>query len=160
MVRVTYTGFWVPVKLAPTALAWNAYCRVPVCSSAASSLTPLITPAKTKKPWVVFLKEPGGMVTAKVPTWKVTSWVRGLMPGALLLKMKLVCRAKKSWFPAPPKARTRFAAKARKGTPGGGGTMATPEGNDPPRDRGHHRVGGRVDHRNSAKEGRDNDDGT
>ena len=46
----------------------------------------------------------------------------------MLLKMKLVCRAKKSWFPAPPKARTRFAAKARKGTPGGGGTMPTPEG--------------------------------
>jgi hypothetical protein len=56
---------------------------------------------------------------------RVTGSVRG---GAVLLMMKLVCRAKKSWFPAPPKARTRFAAKARKGTPGGGGTMPTPEG--------------------------------
>ena len=77
------------------------------------------------------MKEPGGMVTAKVPAWKVTGWVRGLITGAVLLKMKLVCRAKKSWFPAPPKARTRFAAKARKGTPGGGGTMPTPTGKVP-----------------------------
>ena len=48
------------------------------------------------------------------------------MPGAVLLKMKLVCRAKESWFGAPPKAITRLAPKARKGMPGG--PMATPEG--------------------------------
>ena len=30
IIRVTYTMFLVPVKLAPLAFAWNAYCKVPV----------------------------------------------------------------------------------------------------------------------------------
>ena len=44
---------------------------------------------------------------------------------------------------------SRLALKARKGTPGGGGTMPTPEGLFH-ENRGHHRVGGRVDHRDVA----------
>ena len=96
MLSLTVTGFVVPVKLARTALAWNAYRRVPVCSIAACMAAPLITPAKTKKPWFVSTKEPGGIVTAKVPAWSVTACVRGLIPGAVLLKMKRVCRAKES----------------------------------------------------------------
>jgi hypothetical protein len=29
MIRVKYTGFAVPVKLAPVAFAWNVYARCP-----------------------------------------------------------------------------------------------------------------------------------
>ena len=72
MIRVTYTGFVVPVKLAPVAFAWNAYCNVTVGLIRAFKLTPLITPAKKKDPSSCFVKEPGGMVVEKVPTWSVT----------------------------------------------------------------------------------------
>jgi hypothetical protein len=74
------------------------------------------------------------MVTAKVPIWSVTGWIRGLIAGAVLLKVKLDCRAK--------------------GEEGDIGNDAHANGAIPHRDRGpHHRVGGRVDHRdNSAAE--------
>jgi hypothetical protein len=45
-----HTGFLVPAKLGPVAFAWKAYRRVPVRLISACSLTPLITPAKTKDP--------------------------------------------------------------------------------------------------------------
>jgi hypothetical protein len=50
MVRVTYTGFLVPVKLAPVADALNAYRSVPAGVIDACRLTPPITPAKVKEP--------------------------------------------------------------------------------------------------------------
>jgi hypothetical protein len=75
MVRVTYTGFLVPAKLGPVAFAWNVYRSVPVGLISARSLTPSMTPAKTKDPRPFFLKEPGGMVMEKVPTWSVTGSV-------------------------------------------------------------------------------------
>jgi hypothetical protein len=52
-------------------------------------------PTKMKKLWLVSTKEPG-VVTAKVPAWSVTGWVRGLIAGAVLLKMKRACRANES----------------------------------------------------------------
>ena len=88
MIRVTYIGFVVPVKLAPVADAWNAYRKVPVSLISAFRFTPLITPAKVKGPALFCVKEPGGMVVVKVPTWSVTGSVRGWML-AVLLKVKL-----------------------------------------------------------------------
>ena len=55
------------------------------------------------------------MVTAKVPAWSVTGWVRGLIAGAVLLKVKLDCRAKASWFGAPPKADIERGAEGEEG---------------------------------------------
>ena len=72
MIRVTYTGFVVPVKFAPVAFAWNAYCSVPVGFIRAFKFTPLMTPAKAKDPSGCFVKEWGGIVMEKVPTWSVT----------------------------------------------------------------------------------------
>jgi len=72
MVRLTCTGFMVPVKLAPLASASNAYRKVPVRLISASSFTPSMTPWKLKDPPSFspscFLKEPGGIVMEKVPT--------------------------------------------------------------------------------------------
>jgi hypothetical protein len=62
MIRVAYTGFVVPVKLAPVAFAWNVYCKVPVGLICAFKLTPLITPAKKKDPSGWSVKEWGGIV--------------------------------------------------------------------------------------------------
>ena len=49
---------------------------------------PLITPAKVKDPSCCSLKEPGGIVMEKVPTWSVTGSRWGWSPGAVLLKVK------------------------------------------------------------------------
>ena len=68
MIRVTYTWFLVPVKLAPVAVTWKAYRRMPVGLISVCRLTPSITHAKVKDPWPFFLKEPGGMVVVKAPT--------------------------------------------------------------------------------------------
>jgi hypothetical protein len=88
MIRVTYTGFLVPVRLAPAvAFAWNMYCKVAAGLICAFKLTPSITPAKVKDPSSCFAKEPGGKVVEKVPTWSVTGWVTGLIAGAVLLKV-------------------------------------------------------------------------
>ena len=82
MVSITGTGFLVPAKLASRASAPNAYRSVPVRLISASSLTPLMTPSKLKNPGsfssLRFLKEPGGTVVVKVPTWSVTGSVTGL----------------------------------------------------------------------------------
>jgi hypothetical protein len=86
MIRVTYTVFTVPAKLACRAFAWNAYCKVPVGLIRACRLTPSITPSKLNDPSSSFLNEPGGMVMEKAPTWSVTGSVRA---GAMLLKVKL-----------------------------------------------------------------------
>ena len=72
MVSVTYTEFLVPVKLAPVAFALNSYRKVTCCLITAFRLTPLITPAKVNDPSGCFVKEPGGMVMVKVPTWSAT----------------------------------------------------------------------------------------
>jgi len=48
-----------------------------------------MTPTKVKDPLRFFLKEPGGIVVVKVPTWSVTGWVTGPIAGAVLLKVKL-----------------------------------------------------------------------
>jgi hypothetical protein len=60
MVKVTGTGFTVPVKLASCAAATNAYRKLPVGAISTSSLTPPITPWKTNIPCPISLKEPGG----------------------------------------------------------------------------------------------------
>ena len=88
IVRVTGTGLAVPVKLARSATAKNPYRKVPVGAISTCSLTPRITPTKGNKP-PIFLKEPGGMVVVKVPTWSATACVTGLIAGAVLLKVKL-----------------------------------------------------------------------
>ena len=96
-------------------------------------VTPLITAVKMKSPRWFFVKEPAGIVMEKVPIWSVTASVGGLIAGAVLLKVKLVPRVKASVFGALPKAISSTGAlKARKGTPGGGGTMPTDWGNSPP----------------------------
>ena len=71
MVRVTGTGFTVPVRLAFCAPAWNENRLAPVGAIVACKDTPLIVPANVNGPndvLVVPVKEPGGMVKAKVPT--------------------------------------------------------------------------------------------
>src|ERR1700732_502130 len=79
-----------------------------------------------------FLKEPGGMVVVKVPTWSVTGSVTGLIAGALLLKVKLDWRMKVSVLGRRPKWIWSWALKARKVTPCcGGGMMRTPLGEGP-----------------------------
>ena len=57
------------------------------------------------------------MVVAKVPTWSVTGSVRGLIAGAVLLKVKLDSRSKAScvWSGAEADVE-RVALKARKGS--------------------------------------------
>jgi len=131
MVSITGTGFVVPVKLARCAAATNAYRSVPVGRISTYTLTPPITPTKVNNP-PVFLKEPGGMVVVKVPTESVTASVTGLIPLlAVLLKVKLDSRAKASWFALRSKAIWSLALKARKGTPTGGGMIATPTGSVP-----------------------------
>jgi hypothetical protein len=46
LIKVAYTVFVVPVKLAQVAFAWNAYRKVPVGFISASRLTPSMTPLK------------------------------------------------------------------------------------------------------------------
>ena len=72
MIRVTYTGFLVQVKLAPVAPALKKYRKVTCCLICTFRLTPLMTPVKVKDPSPSFVKEPDGMVVVKVPTWRVT----------------------------------------------------------------------------------------
>src|ERR1700693_286096 len=67
------------------------------------------------------------MVVAKLPTWIVTGCVTGLIAGTVLLKVKLDPNPKASWLGVPPNWIASRAWKVRKGTPGGGGTMAMPE---------------------------------
>jgi hypothetical protein len=69
MIKVTYTGFLVPVKLAPIAVTLKEYRRVTCCLITTLRLTPPITPVKVKDPSGCFVKEPAGMVVVKVPTY-------------------------------------------------------------------------------------------
>ena len=96
MIRVEYTSFLVPVRLAPVAFAWNVYCRAAVGLICAFKLTPLITPAKKKA--VRLLREGARRDRAvvatvpvggseKVPTWSVTRSRWGWIAGAVLLKV-------------------------------------------------------------------------
>jgi len=93
MVSVTGTGFTVPVKLAFCPAAWNENRLVPVGPIAACKGTPLIVPVKKNGPKAldvtVPVKEPGGIVTAKVPIWRVTGSAGGLIPLLALPKVKL-----------------------------------------------------------------------
>src|ERR1700720_4459624 len=89
MIKVAYTVFVVPVKLAPVAFAWNAYRSVPVGFISVSRFTPSMTPLKAKDPSFCATKEPIGMVVAKLPTWIVTGCVTGLIAGGGLLKVIL-----------------------------------------------------------------------
>jgi hypothetical protein len=67
-------------------------------------------------------------VVVNVPTCNVTSSLGGLIPLlSVLLKVKLQRKAKSSLFGPLPKWIAASALKARKGTPGGGGTMAMAE---------------------------------
>jgi hypothetical protein len=59
MIKVTYIGFVVPVKLAPVADAWNVYRKVPVSLISAFRFTPLITPREVERPGFV-LREGAG----------------------------------------------------------------------------------------------------
>jgi hypothetical protein len=116
------TGFTVPVRLAFCAPAWNENRLVPVGAIAACKDTPLIVPVKKNGPKaldvIVPVKEPGGMVTAKVPIWKVTGWAKGLIPLLVLPKVKLDLRTKASVFGAVPKSIIAVGLKAANGTSG------------------------------------------
>ncbi|MGH6839300.1 MAG: hypothetical protein ACREDT_10980 [Methylocella sp.] len=72
------TGFAVPIRLAFCDPAWNENRLAPVGAIAACKDTPLIVPANVNGPKVLPVigpaKEPGGLVRAKVPIWKVTDW--------------------------------------------------------------------------------------
>jgi len=116
MVSVTGTGLVVPVKLACRAFASNAYRSVPVGLISAFKFTPLITPSKVNNP-PFFLKEPGGRVVVKGPTWRATAWVTGLILSAVLLKVKGERRLKESSLGAAPKSIVSVVLKARKGVP-------------------------------------------
>ncbi len=52
-----------------------------MCLITTFRVTPLITPEKTNSPWLFFLKEPAGIVTAKVPIWSVTGCGKGIDRG-------------------------------------------------------------------------------
>jgi hypothetical protein len=82
----------------------------------------LIAPVKKNGPKAldvtVPVKEPGGMVKAKVPTWKVTGWAKGLIPLLVLPKVKLELRTKASVFGAVPKSIIAVGLKAANGTSG------------------------------------------
>jgi hypothetical protein len=88
MISVTGTGFLVPFKLASNAAASSAYRLVPVGSITTPKATPWIWPKKVNDPNPFPLKEPGGMVTVKVPTCRITFWVNGWMPLLALPKVK------------------------------------------------------------------------
>jgi hypothetical protein len=50
--------------------------------------TPPITPSNVNGPNPVPVKEPGGIVTAKVPIWRVTGSAAGLIPFLALPKVR------------------------------------------------------------------------
>ncbi len=116
------TGFTVPVRLAFCAPAWNENRLVPVGAIAACKDTPLIVPVQKNGPnaldVIVPVKEPGGIVTAKVPIWKVTGWAKGLIPLLVLPKVKLDLRTKASVFGAVPISIIAVGLKAANGTSG------------------------------------------
>ena len=116
------TGFTVPVRLAFCAPAWNENRLAPVGAIAACKDTPLIVPVKKNGlnalDMIVPVKEPGGMVTAKVPIWKVTGWAKGLIPLLVLPKVKLDLRTKASVFGAVPISIIAVGLKAANGTSG------------------------------------------
>jgi hypothetical protein len=94
-------------------------------------------------------------VVEKVPALSVTGWVTGSIAGAVLLKVKWDSSSKRSSFGLRSKSIASLALKARKGTPTGGGMMATPLGKLPTATVATTFVGGCVDHRNSARNARD-----
>ena len=68
-----------------------------------------MTPLEGERPVLLLSKEPSGMVVAKVPTWSVTGSVRGLIAGAVLLKVMLDPNPKASWL-----ERCRIAMASRR----------------------------------------------
>jgi hypothetical protein len=88
-----------------------------------------------------------------VPIWKVTGWAKGLIPWLVLPKVKLDLRTKASVFGPVPKLIIAVGLKAANGTSGImpiSWGMTGLSGGTRQRDRGHHRVASRADHRDSA----------
>jgi hypothetical protein len=144
MLALTVTAFLVPFKLASNASASNANRLAPVGLIVTFKAAPSITPRKVNGPNPVPLKEPGGMVVAKVPIWRVTGSLTGLIPLLVLPKVKLELKLKGILVWRVVEVDLELGAE---GAEGDVRNNAHPKGLLPYRNRGHHRVGGRVDHR-------------
>jgi hypothetical protein len=81
----------------------------------------------------------------------LTGSAGGLIPLLALPRVKLALRLKESALGECPEGISSLALNALKGTPMGGGIMPTPRGSLPAVTVAHHRVAGRVDHRNGIR---------
>ena len=97
MVSVIFVGLFVLIRLA-LADAWNVYDLTPVCLIDAFTVKPLITPTNAKSPGPVIVKEPGGIVTVKLPIRSVTASKAGLIPLLVLPNVKLEVRLNNGWY--------------------------------------------------------------
>ena len=80
MVKTTVTGSVRPPKLIPPPFTLKVNMLALSGTIFRFKLTPLIVLLQTKVPVAVFVNEPAGIVTEKVPICRVTFSVTGLIP--------------------------------------------------------------------------------
>src|SRR3989304_766778 len=84
-------------------------------------VTPARIPANRKSPELSSVKDPAGMVVEKVPTWSLTSSVRGLIPLLAVPRVKFPLMFNLSSFAADPRSSLAVGAKVAKGIVGAAG---------------------------------------
>src|ERR1700726_4110410 len=80
MVKTTVTGWVRPPKLIPPPFTLKVNRLAPSGTIVRVKLTPLMVLLQVKVPAGVFLNEPDGTVTEKVPICRVSFWVVGVIP--------------------------------------------------------------------------------
>jgi hypothetical protein len=80
MVKTTVTGSVRPPKLIPEPFTLKVNMLALSGTIFRCTLTPLIVLLQIKVPVSVFLNEPDGIVTEKVPICRVSFWVVGVIP--------------------------------------------------------------------------------